>query len=185
MQLGQALAMGRMFSKLVMAEQRYRALLENASDAIGVLTPEGVILEANKGWERVMGTPRSQMVGRKSPIWSPRRPGTRSGPRTRGPSPREGPRSTRYPFRRSDGSVVYLEISGTVVDVSGERYVLFIGRAKVLFMSGYTDNSMIADSAVRAGAAFLQKPVTPDGLLRKVREVLDTKPRQTRPDRSA
>jgi PAS domain S-box-containing protein len=43
---------------------------------------------------------------------------------------------------------------------------------KVLFLSGYTDQALINEGAGH-GAPFLQKPFTPDGLARKVREVLD------------
>ncbi|MBK7861267.1 MAG: response regulator [Archangiaceae bacterium] len=42
---------------------------------------------------------------------------------------------------------------------------------KVLFMSGYTDGALVHELA--AGAAFLQKPLTPGSLTRKVRDVLD------------
>ncbi len=42
---------------------------------------------------------------------------------------------------------------------------------KVLFMSGYTDGALVGQLA--AGSAFLQKPLTPGALTRKVREVLD------------
>ncbi|HEY6333789.1 MAG TPA: response regulator [Blastocatellia bacterium] len=43
---------------------------------------------------------------------------------------------------------------------------------KVLYMSGYTDDS-IARSKLVAGAPFLQKPFAPPKLAEKVREVLD------------
>jgi two-component system cell cycle sensor histidine kinase/response regulator CckA len=46
---------------------------------------------------------------------------------------------------------------------------------KVLFMSGYTDDSVVVNGVVDAEIDFLQKPFSTDALVRKVREVLDEK----------
>jgi CheY-like chemotaxis protein len=44
---------------------------------------------------------------------------------------------------------------------------------KVLFMSGYAEESMLGEDLAGAGVAYLQKPFTPDALAAKVRELLD------------
>jgi two-component system cell cycle sensor histidine kinase/response regulator CckA len=46
---------------------------------------------------------------------------------------------------------------------------------KVLFTSGYTDETIVRHGVLELGVAFLQKPYTPVALARKVRELLDEK----------
>jgi len=43
---------------------------------------------------------------------------------------------------------------------------------RVLYMSGYTDDAILQHGIIESGASFLQKPLTPASLTRKVREVL-------------
>jgi CheY-like chemotaxis protein len=47
---------------------------------------------------------------------------------------------------------------------------------KVLYMSGYTEDSIVRQGLVDSSVAFLQKPITPAALVHKVREVLDSPP---------
>jgi CheY-like chemotaxis protein len=45
---------------------------------------------------------------------------------------------------------------------------------KVLLMSGYTRDATVRQGIVRDGRPFLDKPFTPDGLVERIREVLDS-----------
>jgi CheY-like chemotaxis protein len=54
-----------------------------------------------------------------------------------------------------------------------ERLSRLRPQSRVLFMSGYTDDTVVHHGLLKSGLAFLQKPLTPDSLTRKVREVLD------------
>jgi CheY-like chemotaxis protein len=46
---------------------------------------------------------------------------------------------------------------------------------RVLFMSGYPGDAVVQHGTLPPGSAFLQKPFSPDGLARKVRDVLDAR----------
>ncbi len=54
-----------------------------------------------------------------------------------------------------------------------ERVRAAVPGVKVLFMSGYTDEGVVRDELIAPDAPFLQKPMTPDALARKVRGILD------------
>ncbi len=55
-----------------------------------------------------------------------------------------------------------------------ERLAPILPEMKVLYMSGYPDNTIVQHGVLEAGTAFLQKPFTLNALELKVREVLDS-----------
>ena len=56
----------------------------------------------------------------------------------------------------------------------GERIRLQRPGLRILYMSGYTDDAILRHGVLENGIPFLQKPFTPEGLARMVREVLDS-----------
>ena len=56
----------------------------------------------------------------------------------------------------------------------GDQFRAIRPEAKVLFMSGYTNDAVLRHGVLASGIAFLQKPFSPDALATKVRGVLDS-----------
>jgi signal transduction histidine kinase/CheY-like chemotaxis protein len=66
--------------------------------------------------------------------------------------------------------VVMPEMSGRQL---AEQFAELRPDARILFMSGYTDDAIIRNGVLRPGTAYIQKPFSADLLARKVREALD------------
>jgi two-component system, cell cycle sensor histidine kinase and response regulator CckA len=89
---------------------------------------------------------------------------------------RNGEEAARFCERHTEP--IHLLITDVVMPEMGgrqvaERLVACKQGIKVLFLSGYTDDTVVRNGVMQAEVAFLQKPFTPMALANKVRDVLD------------
>jgi len=80
--------------------------------------------------------------------------------------------------QKHDGEIHLLVTDVVMPRMSGREVAetLMVSRpkTKVLYMSGYTDDAIVRHGVLDSMTAFLQKPFTPETLMRKVRDVLDS-----------
>jgi two-component system cell cycle sensor histidine kinase/response regulator CckA len=92
----------------------------------------------------------------------------------------DGPDALRV-YMENTGTPIALVVTDVVMPGLGGREL--VGRLKimspelrVLFVSGYTEEGVRKQGVLQPGTAFLEKPFTPEKLLRKIREILDAPP---------
>jgi two-component system, cell cycle sensor histidine kinase and response regulator CckA len=80
--------------------------------------------------------------------------------------------------KKLDGRIDLLLTDVVMPQMSGREIAASLkplcGRMKVLYMSGYTDSAIVHHGVLEAGVDLLQKPFNPDGLVRAIRNVLDS-----------
>ena len=109
------------------AEERYRALFENANDTISVLNRAGTILEANERWRFILGVAPASLLGRHLLDFAPRGRDTTSA-ELKAAIERGAGRVHAVAIERSDHAIVYLDFSITVIELASGPLVLAIGR---------------------------------------------------------
>jgi PAS domain S-box-containing protein len=79
--------------------------------------------------------------------------------------------------REYEGKIDLLVTDVVMPDMNGrelaDRATRIRPDMKVLYVSGYADHTVFGPKGLNEGIAFLQKPITPDTLLKKVRETLE------------
>jgi two-component system cell cycle sensor histidine kinase/response regulator CckA len=127
-QLGEALALSRMFTKLTASEKRLRLLMEGANDCIFVLDTTGRLIEVNPSTERFLGRDRTLLIGAEVEAFV--HPDDRRRHKARvaslpvsGHAPAEARR-----FLRPDGTVVIGEVSASVIESDGGTLIFGIIR---------------------------------------------------------
>lgn len=127
-QLVQSLEATEAIAKLSASEQRYRSLMENASDAISILTPEGVIREVNQRMCTLLGYASADLVGRSfGHLARPAQEAETARSFVESIAPGSG-RTLPIEVCKADGGVVSIEFSNTVIEIDREQLVLSVGR---------------------------------------------------------
>jgi PAS domain S-box-containing protein len=110
------------------AEQKFRALLEGAPDAIVIVDDHGTIVLANAQAERLFGYPRAELIGSSVERLVPDAVrGVHPGHRQRfmaDPKARPMGAALDLRARRKDGSEIPVEISLSPLETEGERLVM-------------------------------------------------------------
>jgi len=100
--------------------------------------------------------------------------------------PAASPREALVVAERHSGPIHALVTDVVMPEMSGRdlaRRLLALRPAlRVVYMSGYADDTMVHSALMDADAVFLQKPFTPDALQRTLRQVLDAEKEAKDPD---
>ena len=110
------------------SEQRTRALMENATDAILVTNIQGIVVEVNRAGEELFGRPRAEFAG--CHFFDLLVADEREKARLRFEAILAGgaPGGQETIAMTADGRAVPIEISGSLVEIGGERLMLAIVR---------------------------------------------------------
>lgn len=101
------------------------ALISGAMPTLqAILSPDGVVLDANRWWEDVLGIPPHEMIGRylRELVADGHEHATYAIAVTTGRSEQVFPLR-----RRSDGATIHIQLSTKVIELDGEIQVLAIG----------------------------------------------------------
>ncbi len=99
------------------SEARYRAVVDNAGDAIVIVEADGRLASCNRGAERIFGYAAGELVGRSLAWLLPAHPAVGLAPPLGGPHEVTG--------RRRDGTALPLEL--TLAEVASAPERLFVG----------------------------------------------------------
>ncbi|MGE3769044.1 MAG: ATP-binding protein [Kofleriaceae bacterium] len=109
------------------AEQHWRALFDHANDAIALITPDGVIVEANRRWEAAIGVPPCEMVGHHIRDYAA--PGCEEANATTFHDALANRVShALVALQHANGSIVYMDFSASTVALEGTNHLLTMGR---------------------------------------------------------
>ncbi len=120
--------MARLAEQARSAEERYRILFENSTDALTLISLDGTILDANERWRDLIGRSPTDLIGRHIGDFAAPSSGEASVDTFLGSLKSGCLRVGPVPLQAIDGRTVMVELSSRVLAVEGRYAVLTIGR---------------------------------------------------------
>jgi two-component system cell cycle sensor histidine kinase/response regulator CckA len=156
---GQTVALAHSLTRLTASEMRYRALMEQANDAILILDLPHRILEVNREAQRLLGRSREELVGlHYDELVAPEE--REDSARLRESLLADGTlRVGTRRFRRADGSLVPVEVSASLARLGEESTILAIVR-DVTERQRADEERTRAEAALREAQQRLQHVVS-------------------------
>ena len=112
---------------LIESEKKYRAIMENASDAILLGTMDAKIIDANRRAEELFGYPRDELLQLLGTAIHPEEEHPKLAAAFHDLSTK-GSSLYEHLVLRKDGSVITAEVAATIIDYQGEKVVMAIFR---------------------------------------------------------
>lgn len=118
--------------RLIAAQQRFRAVIDEATDAIRILEADTLqIVDANRADCELSGYPREELVGRNARDFWPDAPALRAGGEASLAEARAqgGARILGLPYKRRAGEVILVDGTRRLAEFQGRRYEIIIFRS--------------------------------------------------------
>lgn len=141
---------------VVESEEKYRKLVEAANDAIFIADTEtGIILEANKKAEELLGIPLNQIVGMHQSELHPKEEAEYYRSVFMDHVQRGGAITEEVQVLRSDGTRVPVEISASVIEVGGRKLIQGIFRDLTQWKKTIETKSLLASLVESSNDAIM------------------------------
>lgn len=122
-EIGHSIGLFTAFDITKSSEERYRMLLDKASSCIFIADFQGVILEVNKQGEKLLGCPKSEILGKKFKDFFTSEYRAALAQWTQELSQDRDIRNTEVHIQRPNGEVRTIEGTSVKVDIGGESLV--------------------------------------------------------------
>ncbi len=148
--------------RLIAAQQRFRAVIDEATDAIRILEADTLqIVDANRADCELSGYPREELVGRNARDFWPDDPALRAGREASLAEARAHgfARVSGLAYKRRSGEVILVDGTRRLAEFQGRRYEIIIFRSAAERLAAEKTEREAAELLARAAAHEINNPL--------------------------